>query len=64
MYQNPFHEDMSYPEALDTLYTELMKTKDETRIEQLKKDYATVIPFISERELNGEMFVLTSYPVK
>lgn len=64
MYENPFHEDMSYPEALDVFYTEVMNTTDETRIEQLKQDYIAVIPLISARELGAGMDILTSYPVK
>ena len=63
MYRNPFYEDMTYPEALDTLYTEIMNAADETCVEQLKRDYAAVIPLISERELSVGMDVLTSYPV-
>ena len=63
MYQNPFHEKMSYPEARDTLFLEIRKTTDKNRIDRLKADYAAVMPSITRRELSAGPDVLTSYPV-
>jgi len=63
MYQNPFRESMSYPEARDVLFLEIRKTTDKSRIDRLKADYAAVIPSITKRELDAGPDVLTSYPV-
>ena len=63
MYQNPFHEDMTYPEALTTLFTLAEQVTDPEEREQIKADYAAIIPIITERELSVGMNVLTSYPI-
>ena len=63
MYQNPFHENMTYLEARDVLFLEMRKTTDKNLIDRLKSDYAAVMPSITGRELNAAPDILTSYPV-
>ena len=43
MYQNLFHESMSFPETRDTLFLEIHKTTDKNHIDRLKADYAAII---------------------
>ena len=63
MYQNPFRESMSYPEARDVLFLEIRKTTDNREREQIKADYAKVLRVIMARELQENQYVLTSEPV-
>ena len=63
MYQNPFNENMTYPEALTALFTLADQVKDPQEREQIKADFAAIIPAITERELSVGMNVMTSYPI-
>ena len=63
MYQNPFNENMTYPEALTVLFTLGDQVTDPQEREQIKADYAAIIPAITTRELSVGADVLTSYPI-
>ena len=53
MYQNPFRESMSYPEARDTLFREIGKTTDRNRFIRLQAGYVAVLPSILRQEINA-----------
>ena len=63
MYQNPFHEGMSSLEAQTALFSLADQVKDPQEREQMKADYAEVLRVILVRELQGDLYVLTSEPV-
>ena len=63
MYQNPFHEDMSSLEAQTALFSLADQVTDPQEREQMKADYAEVLRVIFARELQGDLYVLTSEPV-
>ena len=56
-----FNKDMTYIEALNTLYT-AVEGKSKEEIAEICKEYQEIIPEITEKELDGAP-VLTSYQI-
>ena len=55
-----FNERMTYPEAQKVFFSSL-DGKTGNEIENIKKEYAEILPAIIERELRENEGVMTSY---